>query len=115
MDTFSQHHIKSPATEPEHALRKSEFDQTVGRLADLTTRANSNLVSAINELAGHKVTLVSVLQIKGERGDFRAINRNGQPTGQVFSNVRILYPCVNHSQSTVPGVEENAIREVTIE
>jgi len=50
MDTFSQQNLKSPATEPEHAVRKAEFDETVGDLSELQTQNHSNLIMAINEL-----------------------------------------------------------------
>jgi hypothetical protein len=32
MDKFSQLNLKSPATKPEHAVRKAEFDQVIGDL-----------------------------------------------------------------------------------
>ncbi|MDR1291281.1 MAG: hypothetical protein LBK06_08770 [Planctomycetaceae bacterium] len=50
MDTFSQHNLKSPATEPEHAVRKAEFDAATGNLTGLHTMDKSNLVTAINEV-----------------------------------------------------------------
>jgi hypothetical protein len=50
MDTFSQHNLKSPATEPEHAVRKAEFDTRTGDLTELHTMDKSNLVTAINEV-----------------------------------------------------------------
>jgi hypothetical protein len=50
MDTFSQQNLKSPATEPEHAVRKAEFDAAVGDLSELQTESASNLVTAINDV-----------------------------------------------------------------
>ncbi|MDR2763120.1 MAG: hypothetical protein LBB88_10990 [Planctomycetaceae bacterium] len=50
MDKFSQQKLKCPATIDEHAIRKAEFDKTIGELLELQTRNKSNLVMAINEI-----------------------------------------------------------------
>jgi hypothetical protein len=50
MQNFSQHNLKSPASVPEHAVRKAEFDSITGNLTELHTKDKSNLVTAINEV-----------------------------------------------------------------
>ncbi|MDR0390374.1 MAG: hypothetical protein LBH59_00580 [Planctomycetaceae bacterium] len=57
MDKFSQHKLKSPATTSEHAIRKAEFDKTIGELSELRTKDNANLVTAINEIHNSLDTL----------------------------------------------------------
>jgi hypothetical protein len=50
MDKFSQQKLKCPATIDEHAIRKAEFDKTLGELLEICTQNKSNLVAAINEI-----------------------------------------------------------------
>jgi len=60
MDQYSQPHLKVAATEPEHVVRKSEFDAAIGsltggtcasgHLTDLATVDKSSLAAAINEV-----------------------------------------------------------------
>ncbi len=50
MDIYSQQHLKIAATEPEHIVRKAEFDSTVGNVFGLTTWNRSSLVSSMNEI-----------------------------------------------------------------
>ena len=58
MDQYSQHRLKTAATEPEHAVRKAEFDAVLASLGgtggetltDLATVDQSSLVAAINEI-----------------------------------------------------------------
>jgi hypothetical protein len=58
MEQYSQQHLKVAATEPEHVVRKAEFDAVIESLGgtggetltDLATVDQSSLVAAINEI-----------------------------------------------------------------
>lgn len=50
MDQYSQHNLKKAATEPEHIVRKVEFDATTGNTSDLLTWNKSSLVESVNEV-----------------------------------------------------------------
>lgn len=50
MEQFSQQFLKAAATQPEHVVRKAEFDNKLGELSGLQTQNKTNIVSAINEL-----------------------------------------------------------------
>jgi hypothetical protein len=89
MDIYSQHHLKVAATEPEHLVRKAEFDATVGDLTQLKTRNKSNLVAAINEF--NRVSIGAALsQDTNGRATVQLLDAAGLPNGRIIRNVILL-------------------------
>jgi hypothetical protein len=88
MDIYSQHRLKSAAAEPEHSIRKAEFDQTIGELDRLKSYNKSNLVGAINEL--NRVFVGAALAIENGRATVQLLDASGQVKGNIIYDVILL-------------------------
>ncbi|MDR2706547.1 MAG: hypothetical protein LBC02_12270 [Planctomycetaceae bacterium] len=88
MDIYSQPRLKVAATEPEHSVRKAEFDQTIGGLNRLKSCNKSNLVDAINEF--NRVFVGAALAVEHGRATVQLLDASGEPNGNIIHDVILL-------------------------
>jgi hypothetical protein len=88
MDIYSQPHLKAAATEPEHSVRKAEFDTTIGSLNRLKSYNKSNLVEAINEF--NRVFVGAALAVEHGRATVQLLDASGQANGNIIHDVIML-------------------------
>jgi hypothetical protein len=109
MDIYSQHHLKIAATEPEHLVRKAEFDAAINGIVSLAIPQHRQRIAVGGLIAAEP----------NGRAAVQLLDAMGIPAGKLVRNV-ILLPVQNiqtpeYSDLISRARKDNPLNDVEVE